>query len=293
MTAAFPYEKKFKTINGARIAYVEEGEGDPIVFLHGNPTSSYLWRNIMPHLAGMGRLIAPDLIGMGDSDKLPDSGPDRYTYTEHRDYLFALLDALDVKSNVTLVIHDWGSVLGFNWAREHEAAMKGIAFMEAIAVPVPTWDLFPEMATEIFQGFRSDAGEEMILQNNMFIEQVLPMTILRTLEPAEMDAYRKPFLTPGEDRRPTLTWPRQLPIAGTPANVIEIVEANGAWLAQTPIPKFLANAEPGALIVGPALDVVRSWPNLTEITVPGVHFIQEDAPDEIGQGIASWLKSLT
>ncbi|MEM9124023.1 MAG: haloalkane dehalogenase, partial [Pseudomonadota bacterium] len=193
MTAAFPYEKKFKTVNGARMAYVEEGEGDPIVFLHGNPTSSYLWRNIMPHFTGMGRLIAPDLIGMGDSDKLANSGPDRYTYTEHRDYLFALLEALDVKSNVTLVIHDWGSVLGFNWARENEAAMKAIAFMEAIAVPVPTWDLFPEMATEIFQGFRSDAGEEMVLQNNMFIEQVLPMTILRTLEPAEMDAYRKPF----------------------------------------------------------------------------------------------------
>jgi haloalkane dehalogenase len=285
----YPYEKKYKEIFGKRMAYMEQGEGDPIVFLHGNPTSSYLWRNIMPHLEGKGRLIAPDLIGMGDSDKLDDSGPGSYTYVEQRKYLFALLEELGVKENVTLIIHDWGSGLGFHWAHQNPDAVIGIAFMEAIVAPIPTWDAFPEASQKIFQGFRSDAGEEMVLTNNIFVEGVLPGSILRDLSDTEMAEYRRPFLEPGEGRRPTLTWPRQIPIAGEPADVVQIVSDYSQWLAQCDVPKLFVNAEPGALITGSVRDFVRSWPNITEVTVPGIHFIQEDSPNEIGKAILDWL----
>jgi haloalkane dehalogenase len=274
------------------MAYLEHGEGDPIVFLHGNPTSSYLWRNIMPHLEGKGRLIAPDLIGMGDSEKLDDSGPGSYTYVEHRKYLFALLEELGVKENVTLVIHDWGSGLGFHWAHQNPDAVKGIAFMEAIVAPVPSWDAFPEGFVETFQGFRSDAGEEMVLTHNMFVEGVLPAAILRDLSDTEMAEYRRPFLEAGEGRRPTLTWPRQIPIAGEPADVVQIVSEYSEWLSQCDVPKLFVNAEPGGLIAGPVRDLVRSWPNITEVTVPGIHFVQEDSPDIIGEAIASWYAQL-
>ncbi|SIN59586.1 haloalkane dehalogenase [Parasphingorhabdus marina DSM 22363] len=289
MATAFRDKKKFQTVHGKQMAYIDEGEGDPIVFLHGNPTSSYLWRNIMPHLAGRGRLIAPDLIGMGDSDKLDNSGPDSYTFVEHRQYLFTLLDQLGVKENVTLVIHDWGSGLGFHWAHQNPNAVKGIAFMEAIVAPIPSWESFPPDFAEVFGGFRSPSGEEMVLQNNMFIEAILPGAILRQLTGEEMTEYRRPFANPGENRRPTLTWPRQIPIAGEPADVVEIVSQYNAWLAETQIPKLFVNAEPGALIVGPVRDMVRSWPNLSEVTVAGTHFIQEDSPEEIGKAIADWL----
>ncbi|GAB5481622.1 MAG: haloalkane dehalogenase [Parasphingorhabdus sp.] len=291
MATSFRNKKKFQTIHGKQMAYVEEGEGegDPIVFLHGNPTSSYLWRNIMPHLVGRGRLIAPDLIGMGDSEKLENSGPDRYTFVEHRKYLFTLLDQLGVNENVTLVIHDWGSGLGFHWAHQHPDAVKAIAFMEAIVAPIPSWDNFPQDFADIFGGFRSPAGEEMVLENNMFVEGILPGAIMRQLTDEEMNEYRKPFANAGEDRRPTLTWPRQIPIAGEPADVVEIVGQYNAWLAETPIPKLFINAEPGALIVGPVRDMVRSWPNLSEVTVAGTHFIQEDSPEEIGKAISDWL----
>lgn len=286
------YTKQYKTIHGKQMAYIDEGTGDPIVFLHGNPTSSFLWRNLLPHLEGKGRLIAPDLIGMGDSDKLPDSGPQSYTYVEHRQYLFSLLESLGVTSNVTLVIHDWGSGLGFHWAHQNPDAVKGIAFMEAIVAPIPSWDKFPEGFQEIFQGFRSNAGEQMILNDNFFVEQVLPRSILRKLSDAEMAEYRRPFLDPGEDRRPTLTWPRQIPIAGEPAEVVQIVSEYSAWLGQSNIPKLFVNAEPGGLIAGEVRDFVRSWPNITEVTVPGIHFIQEDSPDLIGEAIASWFSQL-
>lgn len=292
MTTRFQDKKKFATVYGKQMAYIEEGEGDPIVFLHGNPTSSYLWRNVMPHLAGRGRLIAPDLIGMGDSDKLSDSGPDRYTYVEHRKYLFALLEQLDVTSNVTLVIHDWGSGLGFHWAHMHPEAVRGIAFMEGIVAPVPNWDSFPEAPRAMFQGLRSEAGEEMVLQKNLFVEAILPGSILRELSEEEMAEYRRPFATAGEDRRPTLTWPRQIPIGGEPADVAEIVGAYSAWLRETPVPKLFVNAEPGALIIGPVRDYVRSFPNLEEVTVAGAHFIQEDSPDEIGLAIQEWHANL-
>lgn len=286
------YTKQYRTIHGKRMAYIDEGQGDPIVFLHGNPTSSYLWRNVMPHLEGKGRLIAPDLIGMGDSEKLDDSNAQSYTYVEHRKYLFSLLESLGVNSNVTLVIHDWGSGLGFHWAHQNPDAIKGIAFMEAIVAPIPTWDSFPEGLIEIFQGFRSPAGEQMVLNDNIFVEQVLPRSILRDLSDAEMAEYRRPFLEPGEDRRPTLTWPRQIPIAGEPADVVQIVTDYSQWLAQSDISKLFVNAEPGGLIAGKVRDLVRSWPEITEVTVPGIHFIQEDSPDLIGQAIESWLTQL-
>ncbi|MGB0159141.1 MAG: haloalkane dehalogenase, partial [Thalassovita mediterranea] len=278
--------------HGKQMAYIEEGTGDPIVFLHGNPTSSYLWRNVMPHLRGMGRLIAPDLIGMGDSDKLDNSGPDSYTFVQHRDYLYALLDQLGVHENVTLVIHDWGSALGFRWAHTYPDRVKGIAFMEGIVAPVPSWDAFPAAARPIFEAMRSPAGEEMILENNTFVEAILPGSILRDLTEEEMNEYRRPFLNKGEDRRPTLTWPRQIPIEGTPADVAEIVSAYSAWLRETPLPKLFVNAEPGALIAGPVRDYVRSFPNLSEVTVAGSHFIQEDSPDEIGTAVKDWLQGL-
>ncbi len=271
--------------------YVELGEGDPIVFQHGNPTSSYLWRNVMPHLASQGRCIAVDLIGMGDSDKLDDPGPGSYRYVEHRDYLFAAWDALGIDDRVTLVVHDWGSALGFDWAYQHQSAVLGIAYMEALVRPV-SWDEWPDAAREIFQGFRSSAGETMVLENNVFVERVLPGSILRELGAEEMSVYRRPFENPGEDRRPTLTWPRQIPIDGEPDDVHAIVAAYGDWLSTSDLPKLFINAEPGAILTGPQREFCRSWPNQQEVTVPGIHFIQEDSPDQIGEAIARWRRTL-
>lgn len=284
-------EKKFIEIKGRRMAYIDEGTGDPILFQHGNPTSSYLWRNIMPHCAGLGRLIACDLIGMGDSDKLDPSGPERYAYAEHRDYLDALWEALDLGDRVVLVVHDWGSVLGFDWARRHRERVQGIAYMEAVAMPLE-WADFPEQDRDLFQAFRSQAGEELVLQDNVFVEQVLPGLILRPLSEAEMAAYREPFLAAGEARRPTLSWPRQIPIAGTPADVVAIARDYAGWLSESPIPKLFINAEPGHLTTGRIRDFCRTWPNQTEITVAGAHFIQEDSPDEIGAAIAAFVRRL-
>ena len=282
-------DKKFLTVNGANMAYVEMGSGDPIIFLHGNPTSSYLWRDIMPALAGRGRCIAPDLIGMGDSDKLSDVGPDSYRFVEHRDYLNGFLDAAGVSEKATFVIHDWGSALGFDWCFRHPDALKGIAYMEGIVAPVASWDDWPEAARGIFQGFRSPAGEDMILKKNLFVEAVLPGSILRSLSEEELAEYRRPFAEPGEGRRPTLTWPRQIPIAGEPADVVSIVAAYGKWLATSDVPKLFVNAEPGAILTGPMRDFCRTWPNQTEVTVKGSHFIQEDSAAEIAAAINEWL----
>lgn len=284
-------EKQKLDIFGKQMAYVEMGEGDPIIFLHGNPTSSWLWRKIMPHLAGLGRCIAPDLIGMGDSEKLDDSGPDRYTFIEHRSYLDELLHQLEVTENAIFVIHDWGSALGFDWCQRHEEAVQGIAYMEAITKPL-VWADWPADAAGIFQGFRSAAGEEMVLKKNLFVEAVLPAAIMRDLSDEEMAEYRRPFANEGEDRRPTLTWPRQIPIEGEPADVCEIVSNYGAWLQTTELPKLLVNADPGSILTGPALEFARSWPNQEEVTVKGLHFVQEDSPDEIGKAVAAFAKRL-
>ena len=279
------------TVAGRRMAYTESGTGQPIVFVHGNPTSSYLWRNIVPHAAPHGRCIALDLIGMGESDKLPEAGAASYTFHEHGAYFDAALQALGVTENVILVVHDWGSALGFHWARRHSNAVAGICYMEAIVRPV-TWAEWPENARRVFQGFRSAAGEEMVLEKNLFVERVLPGSILRELSAEEMAAYRKPFLQAGEDRRPTLTWPRQIPIDGEPAEVVEVVQEYAEWLATSPVPKLFVNAEPGAILTGAQREFCRSWPNQTEVTVRGSHFIQEDSPAEIGAALSAWLGSL-
>jgi haloalkane dehalogenase len=282
--------KQRVTVDGLEMAYVEVGEGDPIVFLHGNPTSSHLWRNIIPAVEDLGRCIAPDLIGHGNSAKLPDSGPGRYTFVEHARYLDGLLDAVGATDRVTFVVHDWGSALGFHWAARHPGAVAGICHMEAIVMPL-SWDDWPEVARGIFQGLRSEAGEEMVLEKNVFVERILPAGDPPHLTEADMEEYRRPFRQPGEDRRPTLTWPRQIPIAGEPADVVEIVEAYGAWLAQSDVPKLFVNVEPGAIITGRQRELVRSWPNQTEVTVPGGHFVQEFSPDEIGRALRNWLTS--
>ena len=284
--------KKTATIRDKTMAWAEMGVGDPIVFLHGNPTSSYLWRNVMPHLENMGRCIAPDLIGMGDSDKLDNPGLDSYRFVEHRDYLDDLLAHIGVTEHVTLVIHDWGSALGFDWANRHRDAVFGIAYMEGIVKPI-TWDDWPESSRPVFDGLRSPAGENLVLEKNAFVERILPGSIARDLADHEMAEYRRPFETPGEDRRPTLTWPQQLPIEGTPADVVGIVQSYADWMSVSEIPKLFINAKPGAILVGDQREFCRTWPNQTEVTVPGIHFIQEDSPDEIGSAIADWLKSLT
>lgn len=291
ISAAFPYQKQRKSVLGLEMAYVDEGQGDPIVFLHGNPTFSYIWRNILPHVQGLGRIIAPDLIGMGDSQKLPNSGPGSYTFVEHRGYLDALLEALDVRTRVTLVGHDWGAALAFDWARRHAHAVRGIAYMEAVA-GTSSWSELPEVARERFQALRSPAGEQMVLEQNAFIEFNLPRTILRTLTEEEMNEYRRPFAEPGEARRPTLSWPRQLPIEGEPADVAEIVTASGTWLSQSSIPKLLIQAVPGTQDPN-RVAFNRTWPAQSEVSVRGHHTPQEDSPDEIGQAIASWLDTLT
>ncbi len=282
--------KKRATVRDRTMAYVEIGAGEPVVFLHGNPTSSYLWRNVIPHLEGLGRCIAPDLIGMGDSDKLEPSGADRYRFVEHREYLDAFLDSV-VDRDVTLVVHDWGSALGFDWANRHRDRVKGIAYMEAIVRPL-VWTEMPSAVRPVFQGFRSPAGEAMVLEQNVFVEQVLPGAVMRVLSDAEMTVYRRPYQEPGESRRPTLTWPRQIPIDGEPADVVEIVRSYGTWLAAAAVPKLLIVAQPGALLRGEVLAFARSWPNQQEVTVKGVHFIQEDSPDEIGRALADWRRGL-
>ena len=288
MTEAGRIDKRRVDAKGLRMAYVEVGSGDPIVFLHGNPTSSFLWRNILPYAADHGRCIAPDLIGMGDSDKLPDADANSYTFAEHRRYLDAALDGLGIERNVVLVVHDWGSALGFDWARRHPDAIAGICYMEALVRPL-TWDEWPAAARGIFQGFRSPAGEEMVLANNVFVERVLPGSILRQLGDDEMAEYRRPFATPGEGRRPTLTWPRQIPIDGEPEDVAAIIADYADWLKSSALPKLFVNAEPGAILTGAPREFCRTWPNQTEVTVKGSHFIQEDSATAIGEALAAWL----
>ncbi len=285
-------DKKHAQVNGLDMAYVEVGEGEPIVFLHGNPTSSYLWRSVWPQVVDRGRVLAPDLIGMGDSAKLPASGPGSYSFVEHREYLWGFLETVGVDSNVTLVVHDWGSALGFDWAHQHQDAVKGIMYMEAIVRPIERWDDWPELSRPIFQAMRSDAGEALVLDKNIFVERILPASVIRDLTDEDMAEYRRPYLEPGEDRRPTLTWPRQIPIEGDPADVTAIVAAYSQWLSSSPIPTFFVNADPGTILTGPAREFCRTWPNQREMTVPGIHFIQEDSGPEIGTALAAWLDEL-
>ncbi|MFD1937601.1 MULTISPECIES: haloalkane dehalogenase [Nonomuraea] len=287
MNAHDPHPRKRVAVAGTELSYVDTGSGDPIVFLHGNPTSSYLWRNVIPHVADLGRCLAPDLAGMGASDPSPDGA---YRFADHARRLDAWFDALDLDRDVTLVLHDWGSALGFHWAERHRERVKAIAYMEAIVQP-RLWTDFPPGRDALFRTMRSPEGERLILQENFFVETVLPKSILRTLSDAEMDAYRAPFPTP-ESRIPTLVFPRELPIDGTPEDVAAIVEAYGRWLAESPLPKLLISAEPGALLVGRALEFARTWPNQQEVTVSGSHYIQEDSPEEIGIALREFVLKL-
>jgi len=288
IAASDPYPRKRISIDGVEMAYADTAKGEPIVFLHGNPTSSYLWRNVIPHLESLGRCLAPDLIGMGDSGKEPHGA---YRFADHARYLDGWFDALGLKRNVTLIVHDWGSALGFHWAFRHQASVRGIAYMEAVVRPV-TMAEWPAASQRIFQGLRSGAGDAMVLEKNIFVERILPGSVMRKLTDEEMAAYRKPYLEPGESRRPTLTWPRQIPIDGEPADVAAIVAAYAEWLAKSNLPKLFVNAEPGAILTGNQREFCRRWPNQKEVTVKGSHFIQEDSPHAIGAAIAEWLGAL-
>ncbi len=286
------YAKKRVQVEGHTMAYLDVGQGDPIVFLHGNPTSCYVWRNIIPHVEGLGRCIAPDLIGMGDSDKLKNSGPDRYRFVEHRKYLDGFLAALDITQNVILVVHDWGSGLGFDWANRHRDAVKGVAYMESIVCPA-RWEGMNETFKSFLKGVRSPAGEQMILEDNIFVEKLLPQMVMRDLAKEEMAVYRRPFLEPGESRRPTLTWPRQIAVDGEPADVDAIIQSYAVWLSDSDVPKLFINADPGVILIGHRREFCRTWPNQTEVTVKGLHYVQEDAPDQIGSALARWLDGIS
>jgi haloalkane dehalogenase len=285
VSPADPHPRRRVGVLDTEVAYVDTGSGDPIVFLHGNPTSSYLWRNIIPHVAARGRCLAPDLVGMGESGKAPGGS---YRFVDHARYLDAWFEAVRLDRNVTLVVHDWGSALGFHWARRHPERVRGIAYMEAVVRPM-TWNDWPEPGRKIFQAMRSPAGEEIVLVKNVFVERILPAGVLRGLTPGEMERYRAPYREPGESRRPTLTWPRQLPFDGEPADVVEIARGYADWLTKSPVPKLFVNGDPGFILTAALRDFCRSFPNQREVTVPGTHFIQEDSPDAIGRAVADFV----
>ena len=285
ISAADAYERHRIAFLETEISYVDTGAGEPVVFLHGNPTSSYLWRNVIPHVEGLGRCLAPDLVGMGDSGAAPDGS---YRFVDHARYLDAWFEALGL-TNVTLVVHDWGSALGFYWAYRHPERVRGIAYMEAVVRPL-SWEEWRDESRQIFQDLRSEAGEEMVLEKNLFIEGILPSAVLRDLTEEEMNVYRRPYLEPGESRRPTLTWPRELPINGEPEDVVSIVDDYSKWLAQSDVPKLFVNAEPGAILTGSQREFCRTWPNQEEVTARGAHFVQEDSPHEIGEAVATFVR---
>ncbi len=294
ISAVDRYERKRIQVLDTEIAYIDVGEGEPIVFLHGNPTSSYLWRNIIPHVEPLGRCLAPDLVGMGASGRIP--GESLYTYEDHYKYLDAWFDAVGLTENITLVIHDWGSGLGFNYAYQHRAdgRVKAIVYMEAIVCPIESWEDWPEAARGIFTAMRlPEKGEDLVLNRNFFVERILPSSVMRPLTEEEMDVYRAPFREAGESRRPTLTWPRMIPIEGEPESVTKIAAAYAQWLSENDsLPKLFINAEPGIILIGRQREFCRSWPNQTEVTVKGLHFLQEDSPHEIGAAIAHFLQGL-
>ncbi len=287
-TAVDRYPRRRTKVLDTEMAYVDTGEGDAIVFLHGNPTSSYLWRNVIPHVAPRGRCLAPDLVGMGESHPAPGGS---YRFVDHARYLDAWFDSLGLTRRVTLVMHDWGSALGFHWAKRFPDRVRALVYMEAIVRPV-TWEDWPQAARAIFQTMRSQAGEEVVLRKNVFVERILPASVLRGLSGEEMAVYRRPYLEPGESRRPTLTWPREIPIGGEPADVVAMVNAYAAFLAASPLPKLFVNADPGSILVGAQREFCRRWPNQHEVTVKGSHVIQEDSPQEIGMAIAAFLARL-
>jgi haloalkane dehalogenase len=281
-----PLPRRRVAVLDTEMSYVDTGQGDPIVFLHGNPTSSYVWRNIIPRLSKHARCLAPDLVGMGQSGKSPANA---YRFVDHARYLDAWFEALNLTSNVTLVIHDWGSALGFYRAARYPTQIKAIAYMEAIAMPL-RWEDFGEFAG-VFRGLRSDRGEQMILDENFFVETILPRSMFRKLSDQEMAAYRAPFVARGA-RLPTLIWPRQIPIEDEPADVTAIVKGYGTVMSHSAVPKLLVVGEPGAIIKSRSLEFCRTWPNQTEVRVKGLHFLQEDSPDEIGRALQEFVKTV-
>jgi haloalkane dehalogenase len=283
-----PYPRRRLRVLDAELAFVETGRGDPVVFLHGNPTSSYLWRNVIPRVDTLGRCLAPDLLGMGDSDRSPSG---RYRFVDHARYLDAWFDAVGLTRDVTLVVHDWGSALGFHWARRPPERVRALVYMEALVRPL-RWDEWPEDARKIFQAMRSPVGDELVLAKNVFVERILPASVLRPLAADEMERYRRPYREPGESRRPVLTWPREIPLDGEPADVVEIVQGYAEWLGRTALPKLFVNGDPGSILVGAQREFCRGWPNQQEVTVRGSHFLQEDSPAEIGQALARFLTAL-
>ncbi len=285
------YTKKYKDIKKSKMAFIDEGSGDTFLFLHGNPTSSFLWRNIAPHVEDIGRIVIPDLIGMGDSDKLEGVDNPGYKYHGQYSYLTALMDELDLGDNIHLIIHDWGSAMGFQFARENKDRIKSITYMEAIVMPL-TWDQWPDPATKIFGLFRSEAGEELVLEKNFFVERILLADSSTGYTEEEKSEYIRPFINPGEDRRPTLTWPRQIPLDGEPSEVVEEVRLNAEFHKESDIPKLFINADPGSILIGDQREFARSWTNQTEITVSGNHFIQEDSSEEIGAALRNFVESL-
>ena len=285
------YVKKFIDVNGKQMAYVDEGSGDTVLFLHGNPTSSYLWRNIAPHVEDTNRIVIPDLIGMGDSEKLDGADNPGYKYHGQYEYLTGLMDKLDLGDSIHLVIHDWGSAMGFQFARENPNRIKSITYMEAIVMPL-TWDQWPDAATKIFGLFRSEAGEELVLEKNFFVERILLGDSVSGYSDEEKEEYIRPFINSGEDRRPTLTWPRQIPLDGEPEKVVDEVAKNADFHKNSEIPKLFINADPGTILTGDQREFVRSWKNQKEITVKGNHFVQEDSADEIGSALNEFIKSL-
>lgn len=289
-----PWSARKKTIRvrGLDMAYYEAGSGDPILFLHGNPTSSYLWRNVIPHVERLGRCIAPDLIGMGDSAPLPDSGPGKYTFVTHREYLFGLFDALQLGDRVILVLHDWGSAMGFTWAQQNPRRVRGLAYMEAI-IEAPGAPRPAPAPGSNFAIYRSPAGEQAVLQENLFVERLIS-GLQYYLTDEDAAEYRRPYLVPGESRRPTLTWPRQLPLGGEPKETYDLVRDYSDWLAaDKAIPKLFVRALPGALLAGPeVLAFVRGFAKQREIAVFGPHFVQEVSPHAIGRALAEWISGL-
>ena len=284
------YERKRIQLLDTEMAYVDTGgEGDPVIFVHGNPTRSYLWRNVIPHVEGAARCLAPDLVGMGESGKMPSHS---YRYVDQARYLDAWIEALDLGNNITVVGHDWGGVWTLHWASRFYWRVKSIVYLETLIMPYTWWE-WPEVFREPIKNLRTGGtGEEMVIERNEFIEMMLPLGILRDLGEEEMAVYREPFAEQGEARRPTLTWPRQLPIGGEPSDVVQIVKNSGEWATQSDVPKLFINGEPGGVITGPARDYARTWRNQEEVTVNGAHFLQEDSPDEIGEAIASFVKRL-
>src|ERR1041385_4084764 len=275
--------RKYVDVHGVPMAYVDVGTGDPIVFLHGVPTPSYLWRNIIPYALPYGRCLAPDYVGMGYSAAAPDGN---YRFFDHQRYLDAWLDAVGVTKNVILVVHDWGSALGFSWAQRHPERIKAIVYMECIVRPFRSWDEWPDNTKAFFQRKRTAEGEDMILERNLFIEYLLP---LRNLRPEVIDVYRRYWAIPGRARMPMLAWSRDLPIAGEPADVVEVVESYAKWMSKNSIPKLFIDADPAGFLIKGQREFCRAWPNQQIVTVRGAHFLQEESPHEVGQAMAGFI----